>query len=297
MARGLTALRAALGGVAGGLEGMGAMREERRVLAEREQDRRDRAEALRLAREQAAREEQRDALGAGGMMASMDMPGATPRSNVMRQTIGGQEFMFEPEDVRKRREAIHTSLQAQRKAEQTGSMYEQTGVAPKGMGATYAGLPAEVRQLAVSQYIRSKRGEGDQPSRAAGAAAPEAAAGAPKSWSAATEAIGKKQLEKYGRSPMLAQQMQDIFAENPALAQYPGWVAYQLTKVPANRKLLDDEQKAMGLAAPSRAQAPASGRSAAAPPGRSAAPPPSVTAPARPAPAKPTKKPLSSYYE
>lgn len=110
---GTTALRAALGGIAGGLRGLGAMREEQRLAAEQERERKRQEmlderqnEATRLARELSVRSEQRQALDAGGLMADMDMPGATPRTGVMRQTIGGQEFLFEPKDTREHREAV-----------------------------------------------------------------------------------------------------------------------------------------------------------------------------------------------
>lgn len=115
MARGLglTALRVALGGLSGVGQDRAAMREAQRV--EQEQARaleRQRMlderqnEATRLARELSVRSEQRQALDAGGLMADMDMPGATPRTGVMRQTIGGQEFLFEPKDTREHREAV-----------------------------------------------------------------------------------------------------------------------------------------------------------------------------------------------
>ena len=115
MARGLglTALRVALGGLSGVGQDRAAMREAQRVAAEQERERKRQEmlderqdEATRLAREMSVRSEQRQALDAGGLTADMDMPGATPRTGVMRQTIGGQEFMFEPKDTREHREAV-----------------------------------------------------------------------------------------------------------------------------------------------------------------------------------------------
>lgn len=124
LSRGMTALRAALGAVGGGLEGYAQMQElERRRMREQEalnyQRQRDLLQDRRQAISDAAtlRGEERQAVAAGmvesgqymprGIAGGMDMPGATPRQPVFRQTIGGKEFVLpESPTVTKHRESL-----------------------------------------------------------------------------------------------------------------------------------------------------------------------------------------------
>ena len=101
LSRGMTALRAALGAVGGGLEGYAQFQEmERKREFEREKEK---AAAARQAMLDAAalRGEERQAAAAGMIPATQytglspfDMPGATPRQPLLRQTIGGREMVL-----------------------------------------------------------------------------------------------------------------------------------------------------------------------------------------------------------
>jgi hypothetical protein len=104
--RALTALQAAFAGLGGGIEGAQMYRQQKEARKRQAMLDKRQNKATRLARELSVRSEQRQALDAGGLMADMDMPGAAPRTGVMRQTIGGQEFLFEPKDIREHREAV-----------------------------------------------------------------------------------------------------------------------------------------------------------------------------------------------
>jgi hypothetical protein len=111
MARGLTALRAALGAVGGVTD---ALQERERMAREKERERKllERQQAQDAA---SLREEQRQAISAGMVsadrFAGMTMPGATPLASMqptLRQTIGGTEYVYAPEIARaeKHRESV-----------------------------------------------------------------------------------------------------------------------------------------------------------------------------------------------
>lgn len=172
---GMTALRAALGGVSGGLRGLGEMREARR--AEEEQRRaaerqrlqdEERTESLRLARELAVRKEQREARDAGMMPASqfnprgigmgMDMPGATPREPVLRQRIGDEELvMAEDPKVAEHRAGLFKRREERLNAERMGDVYEATGLAPKGQGRMISRMPTSAQQVALNAVQAAER--------------------------------------------------------------------------------------------------------------------------------------------
>jgi hypothetical protein len=111
MARGLTALRAALGAVGGVTD---ALQERERMAREKERERKllERQNAQDAA---SLRAEQRQAISAGMVsadrFAGMTMPGATPLASMqptLRQTIGGTEYVYSPElaQAEKHREGI-----------------------------------------------------------------------------------------------------------------------------------------------------------------------------------------------
>jgi len=111
MARGLTALRAALGAVGGVTD---ALQERERIAAQRQKEEEVMARQRRLD-EAAIRAEQRQAIGSGMMaadrLAGMTMPGATPLASMqptLRQKIGDTEYVYAPEIARaeKHRESV-----------------------------------------------------------------------------------------------------------------------------------------------------------------------------------------------
>ena len=100
MARGLTALRAALGAVGGVTD---ALQERERMAREKERERKllERQQAQDAAN---LRAEQRQAIDAGMIaadrFAGMTMPGATPMQPTLRQKIGDTEYVYSPEVAR-----------------------------------------------------------------------------------------------------------------------------------------------------------------------------------------------------
>jgi hypothetical protein len=153
----MTALRAALGGVAGGLEGLSQQRRTAAALARQQaQD------------EQAARAEERAALKddwvpvaqfiGRGVAGGMDMPGATPRTPAGQQTIGGQSFVL-PEfgGVTEHRAGLMKKREERLGRTKMGAVLERAGIAPKGSGEDFASLPAADRQVAENRYRDQQR--------------------------------------------------------------------------------------------------------------------------------------------
>ena len=187
---GLTALRAALGAVGGGLEGYTQMRAlEQKRQQEQEALNYQRQRDLLLdarQREQAAaqlRREELDAIRTPGMMsaeqfAGMTMPGATPMQPALRQKIGEREYVYSPfvaaaekhrADVTKER-GERQKQQAESKA--LGQLYEGVSVGgrqlvPTGQGQTLAGLPINAQSSVVGALARIAEAQA-KPTRAGG---------------------------------------------------------------------------------------------------------------------------------
>ena len=158
---GTTALRAALGGVAGGLKGLGAMREDRAREAERKR-----------VVDAAIRAEQRQAIGMGmtpssrynarGVAGGMDMPGATPRQPAFRQQIGDEEYVLgETPDVAQHRAGLFKRREDLATQEALGDVYETTGLARKGQGRMVARMPASAQQIALNAVQAAERAKRD----------------------------------------------------------------------------------------------------------------------------------------
>jgi hypothetical protein len=161
---GMTALRAALGGVAGGLEGLSQQRKAAAAAA------RQAALDERQAAQDAAalRAEQRAAMKdswvpasqfmGGGVAGGMDMPGATPRTPVARQTIGGQPFVLpEQAGVTEHRAGLMKKREERIGRTRMGAILERAGIAPEGSGEDFASLPASDRQVAENRYRDQQR--------------------------------------------------------------------------------------------------------------------------------------------
>ena len=111
---GMTALRVALGAVAGGLEGRS---QQQSVEAEKKRmadaaDRQAMLDALAMedraqAKEDRLRSQRERLLGGGYVREGMDMPGATPRKAVNTEMVGGERFsVYETPQQMARRAAI-----------------------------------------------------------------------------------------------------------------------------------------------------------------------------------------------
>lgn len=149
----LTALQAALAGLGGGIEGAQQYRAYAdKVKREKEafdyQLGRDKEErAARLAAAQAsARAEQRQAVDMGMVSASqytginpLDMPGATPRQPLLRQTIGGQEMVLpETKKMVEHRAGVVEALRERRDKEKKSAAL-RTGLANVEIGGKKLG--------------------------------------------------------------------------------------------------------------------------------------------------------------
>lgn len=159
MARGLgmTALRAALGGAAGGLRG----------YRETQEDRAKEAERKRIV-DAAIRAEQRQAIGMGmtpssrfnarGVAGGMDMPGATPRQPAFRQQIGDEEYVLgEMPEVAQHRAGLFKRREDLATQEALGDIYETTGLTPKGQGRMVARMPTSSQQIALNAVQAAER--------------------------------------------------------------------------------------------------------------------------------------------
>jgi hypothetical protein len=125
MARGLTALRAALGAVGGVTD---ALQERERMAREKERERKllERQQAQDAA---SLRTEQRQAIDAGMIaadrFASMTMPGATPMQPTLRQKIGDTEYVYSPEVARAEKHRASVMGESLRRAETTREQTEK----------------------------------------------------------------------------------------------------------------------------------------------------------------------------
>lgn len=162
-----TALRAALGAVTGVAEGM-RLREEREFEREKEK-----AAAARQAMLDAAalRGEERQAVAAGMIpamqytgLSPFDMPGATPRQPLLRQTIGGREMVLpEAPKMAEHRAGVAKTIgerkEKEREAEELGGLYEGLEVGgrriiPQGQGRALARMPVNTQSSVIGAAAR-----------------------------------------------------------------------------------------------------------------------------------------------
>lgn len=168
MARGNRALQAALGAVAGGFSGYAADKEYRA-----QQERLDREEARRVAKEEAdakreaeslARElarDQRMAVQQGWTpsdqytgLSPRDMPGATPRKPFATTKIGEREFVIpDSPDAVKHREEVTARETEKREQASFLEAAREAGANPKQM-AVLAKAPKELRSVLAANFLR-----------------------------------------------------------------------------------------------------------------------------------------------
>lgn len=162
-----TALRAALGAVTGVAEGM-RLREEREFEREKEK-----AAAARQAMLDAAalRGEERAAAAAGMIPATQytglspfDMPGATPRQPLLRQTIGGRELVLpEAPKMAEHRAGVAKTIgerkEKERESAELGELYEGLEVGGRrilqpGQGRRLAMAPTNTQSSVIGAAAR-----------------------------------------------------------------------------------------------------------------------------------------------
>lgn len=161
MARGLVnALQLALGAVEGAASGYGAKQES--VRQQQELQRRQRMQDEEMARqrrmdEAALREEELRAVDRGMVLepqfGAQDMPGATPRQPVFKQTIGGKSYVL-PETKQATRHRDDIMARSLARAEKRGEQQYEQGELDKLIAEAAKGKrtsPAAVRLAAINK--------------------------------------------------------------------------------------------------------------------------------------------------
>ena len=206
----MTALRAALGAVSGGLEG--ARIQE---AAEAEKKRMADALARQTRMDTAAQEDRTQArrsslLGKGYVRDGMDMPGATPRTPVNTEMVDGERYsVYETERQQALRSAIEAAQLKEKSASGPPLRYTEgeTGMNvfnPKDMTSTYKPY--------AEGFVPKKPAErsdiNDEQKRK----------------------LGLQYMASQARNPALMAALQTTFANDPEAAADPGIVAYDLMK-------------------------------------------------------------------
>lgn len=218
---GLTALRAALGAIGGGLEGYATMQEQQRRRAEMEAERQRAAVKQAQAEATALRGEQREAVRMGmvesskynprGIAGGMDMPGATPRQPVFRQQIGETEFVLpEAEATTKHRSTVASALEK-----------AQAGKRPDLQWSDKFGV-----------FVDRNTGKIVRPEGQLAPVEPRSGAAPAMKPATATEATkeveGLRFLKRNAKNQDVINAVNMAISDNPSLAQRPGLIGYGL---------------------------------------------------------------------
>jgi len=218
----------ALAGVSGGITGAQQYREvERKREFEREKEK---AAAARQAMLDAAalRGEERQAAAAGMIPATQytglspfDMPGATPRQPLLRQTIGGREMVL----AEHRAGVAKTIGERKEKAQESAAL--RSALANVEIGGKRVGeeQAAALEQLSPNERTIVLGAMRD-------AARPQRMAGGGKEEPSDTEKrlLGAQFLSSQTFNPALTKALQTTFARNPDLAADPEMAAYDIMK-------------------------------------------------------------------
>jgi hypothetical protein len=301
MAQGvLTALQAALAGVSGGITGAQQYREmERKREFEREKEK---AAAARQAMLDAAalRGEERQAIASGMIPATQytglsqfDMPGATPRQPLLRQTIGGREMVLPeaPKMAEHRAGVAKTIGERKEKAQESTALRSALAnveIGGKKIGdeqaAALAALGANERTVLLGAMRDAAR-----PQRQAG--------GKEELPDWKKREIGAEFLSSQTFNPALTKALQTRFARDPNAAADPEMVAYEIMqsksvkpitpmqryKPPVEKKDKADELAELIKAGEERKSGKAGGAAATAPAAPAPRPAAAPTAPKPPA--------------
>lgn len=305
LSRGMTALRAALGAVGGGLEGYAQMQELERkrqqeaALLER-QRRQDERQAM--LDEATMRGEERAAAAAGMIPATQytglspfDMPGATPRQPLLRQTIGGRELVLpEAPKMAEHRagaaKAIGERKEKAQKSEALRSALANVEIGGKKVGDEQA---AALEQLSPNERTIILGAMRDAAARSQRQTTATAARGTssvrqPSATDLTKETEGLSFLQEYASDQDVINRVGAAIADNPALAERPGLIGYGI--------LQDYKKRGMYTKGGAERATPTSGR----PAGRApTAPPPipgAATMPAMPN-QPPAVDPLRKFYD
>lgn len=240
LSRGMTALRAALGAVGGGLEGYAqfqAMEQKREFEREKEK-----AAAARQAMLDAAalRGEERQAAAAGMIPATQytglspfDMPGATPRQPLLRQTIGGREMVLPeaPKMAEHRAGVAKTIGERKEKAQESTAL--RSALANVEIGGKRVGeeQAAALELLSPNERTIILGAMRDAAARSQRQTAATTARGAPSvrqpsATDLTKETEGLSFLQEYANDQDVINRVGAAIADNPALAERPGLIGY-----------------------------------------------------------------------
>lgn len=247
---GTTALRAALGGIAGGLRGLGAMREEQRLAAEQERERKRQEmldERQRMLDRSMLQREGYEETGA------MDRLRAGGREATFRTVFGPPE-QRRPGDARAVAAALESAMPRQT-MELGGVQYERTS--PRALELRQAEqeqMREQNKRLATRQERDAERASTLDAARRANLdpdkvelllnappavqsvlaarlfPAPQQASRRIELSDEEEEAAGRAFIAANSRNPKLASALNAAFAQDPAMAQRPGQTAYRLMK-------------------------------------------------------------------
>jgi len=223
----LDALQLALGGVGAGMtsysKGLAQREEEERLR--REEQRRIEAEKKAQERQQrlddaAIRAEQRELRKEGFVTADQytgvnprDMPGATPRAPVERQIVGGREYVLpESAETRKHREGAMKMMGERKELDEAIKAGTKLGVDENKL-RLLGKLPPSIQGVMAARLFP----------------APERSRDADLS-DEEKEMIGRQFISAQAKNQALTRALSTAFAQNPALAETPGVVAYNLMK-------------------------------------------------------------------
>lgn len=214
---GMTALRAALGAVSGGLEGariQEAAEAEKKRMADAlaRQTRMDTAaqEDRAEAKADRLRSQRQSLLAKGYVRDGMDMPGATPRTPVNTEMVDGERYsVYETERQQALRSAIEAAQLKEKSASGPSLRYTEgeTGMNvfnPKDMTSTYTPYAAGF----VPKKPAERSDIDDEQKRK----------------------LGLQYMASQARNPALMAALQTTFANDPEAAADPGIVAYDLMK-------------------------------------------------------------------
>ena len=227
MARLANALRLALGGATGALEGYGAKQERLRKdeLLRQERERQAMLDAAAL------RAEERQAIASGMIPGErfnrMTMPGATPMEAALRQTIGGKEYVYAPEiNAAEKHRAGVMKERGERKEKAEGEA---------ALADVYGGLEVGGKRLFTPNVASRlpKLGANERSSfvsAAIRAATPRVERGGGKEELSDTEKRrrGLQFLSGQTFNPALTKALQSTFAVDPAMAEDPYMAVYDI---------------------------------------------------------------------
>jgi hypothetical protein len=229
----MTALRAALGAVAGGLEGAQQAEALRRKqkLDEEAATRQSAKDALEATKEERLRQaslrsEERDLAKTGMIPSSQytglgprDMPGATPRNSALRQVLGGKEYVLpESSSTVKHREGAMKMMGDRRALQASLAAGEKAGFDSDKLEAVFKAPPSVQGVLAARAF--------PAPSKPS----PSSSSSKPLSGNEMQGILGMQRLAEQGGAPSqdFMERLGELYRADPEMLERPELAAYNV---------------------------------------------------------------------